>query len=168
MRKDAIAAKDPDNLSKVQVYKDRIASNKLHDLYVSGVYQSIADEIFALDDDSIYAQKVGTLLDPISEKLNDKTKAVFKEAALTHDSKAYSFLKEATQLSDFVARYALHQHNLEKNGDSVENREASMFFSISSSKMEWQLKMKTILIILVWPQSLKYAKFLDLTIHNFI
>ena len=39
-----------------------------------------------------------------------------KHLYMGHDTPIYKFMRDGTQVSDFIARYTLHQHNINNNG----------------------------------------------------
>lgn len=102
--------------------EDSIERNPVRDLIKSGIYQSIIEDVELVNDQYSYKTKIEEWVSPLTDKVPTSVKKIASYAALTQDTKAYKFLRRSTQLSDFAARYALHQTNLE-NGMS---REASL------------------------------------------
>ena len=64
------------------------------------------------------AEPVETMAKPVTDRTPKLVKDVAKQVFLTHETKAYKFLRDAAQLSDFVARYTLHEHNTKVKGMS--------------------------------------------------
>ena len=108
---------------------ERMARNPVAELINAGVYQSIMEDVEAFNLPETYATPLEKLVSPVTGKLGSKINPKVKQAGeiflLKHDTQAYQILRDVTQLSDFTARYVLHQHNLNvkkmSREDSVHN-----------------------------------------------
>lgn len=103
---------------RVARLRDTLANSPVKDLIDAGVYQSIVEDVALLDDSFSYKGRVERFLSdrlPGNVRVPDKLKEVGKTAIIAQDTPLYRALRNVTQMSDFVARFVLHQHNL-KNG----------------------------------------------------
>ncbi len=93
---------------------EQLATSPVRELNEAGVYQTIVEDVEQEDDQFSYASKIENWVEPVVSKVPDSIKTVGKHLFMAHDTPVYKFLRDATQLSDFVARYTLHEHNLKK------------------------------------------------------
>lgn len=104
--------------------RDRIDRNPVKALIDAGLMPTIVEDVAA--DDDIYSYK--TLLERKAERFTSRVpesiKTVGRNVFMTHDTKAYQFLSKTTQLSDFVARYALYQHLITRAENPLSHEEA--------------------------------------------
>jgi hypothetical protein len=102
--------KDAQMRDQVVELRDRIDRNPVKKLIDAGLMPTIVEDVAA--DEDIYSYK--TLLqrktEGITNRVPEGLKTVGRNVFMTRDTKAYQFLSKTTQLSDFVARYALYQH----------------------------------------------------------
>ena len=105
---------------KIAQLKNKIANNPVKELMDAGVYQSIVEDIGSLDKTFKKAGKIDKIVDKISDtnKFGEVAVKAGKQVFLAHETTAYKALRNAAQLSDFVARYTLHQYNLSKGMSS--------------------------------------------------
>ena len=90
--------------------KDAIARNPVRELIEAGLMPTIVEDVSA--DEDLYAYKTEFVrkTEKYTNKLNKGVKAAGKQLYMAHDTQMYKGLSQLTQLSDFVARYALYQH----------------------------------------------------------
>lgn len=113
-------------------YRTELSLNPVAELMDAGVHQTIVEDINSTDDSDAnmgraekalknnFIIKAFTDAADSDNKIAKGIKIVGSELLMTHNSAAYKFLKDGTQLSDFAARYVLHEHN-KRNGMSVVN-----------------------------------------------
>ena len=101
--------------AEVAQLKDNIKNNPVKELVDEGIFQSITEDVNV--DESIYGQKEQLLrkAQPIIDKIPGLGIDSYKQVYMTHDTAAYKLLLRGTQYSDFIARYALYQHNINTN-----------------------------------------------------
>jgi hypothetical protein len=99
------------NKNKVRRLKHKLATSPVRDLMEAGVFQSINEDIYTLEDDTVFKSKLDHIIEPYADKIPLKDSRIIKEATMQHGSTTYTALKDLTQFSDFMARYALHKHN---------------------------------------------------------
>jgi len=98
---------------KISDAQTRMASNPVRELNEAGVYQTIVEDVDLEDDQFSYKSKIDQWAAPYTDRVPKVVKTVSKNLFMTHDTAVYKFLRDSTQLSDFVARYTLHKHNIE-------------------------------------------------------
>lgn len=107
--------------------QDIIDNSPIKDLFDAGVHQSIIEDIDDTVNAHSYQSQLGKIIGntKIGTGLANKTpqflKSIGKNLVMTHDTGIYEFMKKTTQLSDFVARFVLHEHNKKKGMDSRES-----------------------------------------------
>lgn len=101
--------------------QDSISRNPALDLITSGVYQTIVEDVSLEEETFSYKGSLERKFEPITEKVPQVIKDAGNFFFMTHDTRMYRGLRNATQKSDFVARYALHRHNLENGMNQQES-----------------------------------------------
>lgn len=95
--------------------KQRMSINPVRFLVEEGVYQTITEDIADADGDYSLQSRVEEWAAPVTNKIPNLVKDVGDILFMTHNTRMYKFLRNATQVSDFAARYVMHEHNM-KNG----------------------------------------------------
>ena len=112
--------------SKISRLKAEITANPVTPLIDAGIFQTIMEDIDSEEDQYTYKgiiqDKVKDITDMIPQPIID----VAKQVVMSHDTKTYIALKNTTQFSDFVARYALHKHNISKSNPERMTEEESL------------------------------------------
>lgn len=98
--------------------EDAIARNPVTPLIEAGSYQSIIEDTEDTETPFTSSNPLAIFQSRVGSHINETVKSIGKQAAISPDTAAYKSLRRATQLSDFAARYTLHEHNL-KQGMSV-------------------------------------------------
>jgi hypothetical protein len=104
--------------AKINSLKDHMAINPVAPLIDSAVFNTIVEDVDLDDSQYTYKGMVQEKLSPLVSRVPAPLRKLASIAYMTHDTKLYKFMREGTQLSDFVARAALHKHNTEKKGMS--------------------------------------------------
>ena len=109
---------------RIAVLKDAMIRNPVHQLMEEGLMPTIVEDV--ANNEDIYSHKAA-----LATKVADVTKrvpsALIKAARfvyMAHDTTLYKTLSEITQLSDFVARYTLYQHEINKKKNPLSHEEA--------------------------------------------
>ena len=105
--------------AKINSLKDHMAHNPIAFLMDSGVSQTIIEDVDTDENQYTYKGMLEEKLAPLVSRVPKPLKTLASIAYMTHDTKLYKFMREATQLSDLVARATLHKHNTEKKGMSA-------------------------------------------------
>lgn len=102
------------NLAEVQQeiirLKDAIARNPVTPLVDAGLSPTIVEDVGLNDDIFSYKSRLARKFEKWTENVPQGLVAAGKVAYMAHDTKVYRSLSHITQLSDFVARYAMYQH----------------------------------------------------------
>ena len=98
---------------KINQSNELMAISPVRTLNEAGLYQTIVEEIDIEQNTGKYAGVVADKLKPVTKQLG-KLKGPVSEFFVDKSSATGNFLKIATQQSDFIARYAMHQHNMKK------------------------------------------------------
>jgi hypothetical protein len=100
--------------------KTELARNPIAKLADEGMFKAIVEDINLVDDQFSKASKLEDFVRPATDLVPEIVKDAANQVFLGHDTKAYKFLRDTAQLSDFVARYTLHTHNMkQKNKDGT-------------------------------------------------
>ena len=120
-----------------------INTNPIKDLVDEGIFQSIIEDI-APEGEFSHKRKILDKIGPVVDKhIPDTVTEVFKQIAMTQDTFIYKKLLQATQYSDFIARYALYQHltinkNIPKEKAIVEIVDTFINYDIPTSpELQW-------------------------------
>ena len=98
---------------KIIQSNEKMAISPVRELNEAGLYQTIVEEIDIEQKSGKYATIVSDYLKPGADKLGP-LKAPVDEFFVNKTSATGNFFKIATQQSDFVARFAMHQHNMKR------------------------------------------------------
>lgn len=104
--------------------EDSIARNPVRELIDAGLMPSIVEDVALADDKYSYRSKFVRDVDAQMEKLPKGAQTALKQVYMAHDTKLYQGLSRVTQLSDFVARYALYQHLTTRQKNPLSKAEA--------------------------------------------
>lgn len=111
--------------ASLDIVRTEISKNAVRELSEAGVHQTIVEDVSLEDNDNRLRNTVEKQLEPMKKFIPKFMQSAAKNVFLTQDTQAYKALRDITQMSDFVGRYALHQHNtkIEKMNfdDSVED-----------------------------------------------
>jgi len=102
---------------RVAELKNELAESPVRELIEAGVFQTIIEDVDNSQEQFTYKSQAREFIGEhtpdflsLDGKKGSIVKTVAKNVFMTHDSKAYKVMNQAAQLSDFVARYTLHQH----------------------------------------------------------
>lgn len=90
--------------------EDSIARNPARELIEAGLLPTIVEDVSLSEDPYSYKSKLQGATKKYTDKIPNGIKTVARYGFMTHDTPMYKILSQGTQLSDFVARYALYQH----------------------------------------------------------
>lgn len=116
--------KDAEIERDIVILQDAINSNPVHKLMEEGLMPTIVEDVSADEDIYSYKSKFSEKVDKYMGKLPASMRTGLRFMYMTHDSFLYRKLSEATQLSDFVARYTLYQHEISKKRDPLTHENA--------------------------------------------
>ena len=90
--------------------KDALARNPVKELIDAGLMPTIVEDLSGQDDVYSYKSALTKKVEKATSKLNPNIVNIGKAIYMTRDGQMYNTLSKITQMSDFVARYALYQH----------------------------------------------------------
>lgn len=97
---------------KIAQLQNKISNSPVKELMDAGVYSAIVEDIGAVDKKFTKAGNLDKALEPIkANKVGGKVVKAAELVMLGHETKAYEILRNTAQLSDFVARFTLHEFN---------------------------------------------------------
>ena len=113
----------PENVRKLIIVEDKLERNPLKDFLQEGMLSSIVEDIEmsnnTLQYRSDFQEKVHTSLDKLPQGLRN----IIEMIMVSPGTKPHQFLASMTQLSDFVAKYALYKAEMRagaKHEDAVQ------------------------------------------------
>jgi hypothetical protein len=111
--------------------KDALEHNPVKELIDAGLMPSIVEDVSPDDDMYSYKSRLVHYVDDHSSKLNKHVLSAAKTVYMAKDTQMYKALRHATQLSDFVARYALYAHKMSRKDNPMSKDEALQLASDS-------------------------------------
>jgi hypothetical protein len=113
--------------NRIQELKDSILRNPVTTLIDAGMFQPIVEDVNLLNDSDNYTSRLEDWLstNKVTSTVLNNTPDIIKDAGkhlvMAHDTAPYKFMRDMTQVSDFIARYTLHKHNEKKGMDSKDS-----------------------------------------------
>lgn len=116
------SAADLDNeIAKLQ---DSLARNPVRTEIEAGMMPSIVEDVEQESNPYSYQGRLGRWAEPKVQKIPQGIRTAARWMYMAHDTPAYQFLSQQTQLSDFVARHALYEHATTRKNNPLGQREA--------------------------------------------
>lgn len=106
---------------RIKILEDSIARNPVKPLIDAGLMPTIVEDVDADDDIYSYKSRFVRGTEEFTNSLNKEVVNVGKEVLMTEDSTIYKGMSYATQVSDFLARYTLYQHQISKKDPMTHN-----------------------------------------------
>lgn len=106
---------------RMALLNNALINNPMHQLVQDGAYQSIVEGADNAREDYKFPNTIERFVSPIAGYLPEELRKTSRALYLSHDTELYQGLKSYTQISDFIARYALHQHNTKHRKMSYED-----------------------------------------------
>ena len=120
--------------------QDAIDRSPVKELMDAGLMPTIVEDVAADDDQYSYKS---ALTRKVEAMLPAKAGLVMKGARqvyMAHDTSLYQFLAQTTQLSDFVARYTLYQHQTTRKKEPLSKQAA--IFEASEAFINYDMPMQ--------------------------
>jgi hypothetical protein len=114
---------------RVGQLKDSMARNPVRELIDAGLMPTIVEDTSNEQDEYSFKGRLQRRIDGVVDKLNPHVVQAGKLLVMAHDTPIYKALSYATQVSDFVARYALYQHVIERAKDPLDAQTAVQLVS---------------------------------------
>lgn len=118
------AAKQRELKSKILRLKDDMAKSPVAPLVQVGLFQTIVEDIDTTEDPYSHKSQLFKKLDGMTSNVPQGVKDALNVATLGHDTSAYKFLNQATQISDFAARYAQYVHYTTRTKNPMSHEQA--------------------------------------------
>jgi Schitoviridae virion RNA polymerase len=99
--------------------EDALERNPVKELIDAGLYQTLVEDIDTEDESHSYKSRLARKTDEATQWLPQGAKTAVKTLFMTHDTALYKFMNQATHLSDFVARYTLHEHMISRRDNPM-------------------------------------------------
>lgn len=111
--------------------QDALANNPVKELIDAGLMPSIVEDVSPDNDLYSYKSRLTHYVEGHTNNLNKHVLGAAKLVYMAKDTKMYQALHHATQLSDFVARYALYAHVTTRRDAPMSKEEAIQLASDS-------------------------------------
>lgn len=111
--------------------KDAIARNPVKELIDAGLMPSIVEDVSPDDDMYSYKSRLVNFTGEHTQWVNKHVAGAARVVYMAKDTKMYKALHHATQLSDFVARYALYAHVTTRQDNPMSKEDAAQLASDS-------------------------------------
>ena len=113
-----------DNVQLQARLKDSIARNPLKQFLDAGMLNTIVEDVSLDVEDYNYKSKLAQQLDDQLDKLNPTVRKIGANLVAAPSTELYQVLANATQLSDFTAKYTLYKHLTSKAKDKLSHEDA--------------------------------------------
>jgi len=110
--------------STIARLEHRLSNNPVAELIEAGVFQTIIEDVDQHDDQFSFKSRLGEFSESYTNKVPESIRNSFKFMVLSHDTGAYKFLNQTTQMSDFVARYTKYKYLTQHPTKAVSKAEA--------------------------------------------
>lgn len=109
---------------RIAVLEDDIAANPVRELVEAGAMSTIVEDIDGQIDPFSYKSKLTASLDARTQWIPQVVKTGAGVVTMSRNTKVYKVLNHSTQVSDFVARYAMYTHVTQRKRDPMSKRDA--------------------------------------------
>lgn len=120
----AIGRGTPEMQQRLVKLEDAIRRNPVRELIEAGLLPTIVEDFEDESNDYGYKTKLARWVDAKSAGVPQSVKTAAKWVYMAHDTPLYKFMNQATQLGDFVSKYALYQHLTTRKRNPMPRAEA--------------------------------------------
>lgn len=131
--------KDAEIKREIAKLKDRVARNPVTPLIEGGLMPTIVEDVAENDDPFSYKTALAKRVDGYTSKLNPMVRKVGEQIYMAPKTKMHKGLSYVTQMSDFMARYTMYQHETGKAKNPLSHQDAIR--SASESFVNYDLPM---------------------------
>lgn len=124
MRTGLVQGSRAEILREMQELEDALANNPVKPLIDAGLMPTIVEDVVTDEDRYSYRTKAKQYLASKTEWVNPKITKAAKFVYMDKDTQLYQAMYYATQLSDFMARYALYKHYTTRKHNVMSHEEA--------------------------------------------
>jgi len=104
--------------------QDSLARNPVRDFIAAGMLSSIVEDVSLEEDPYSYKSKYAQRLDEMTGGIPDGVKTGLSYAFVSPKTPLYQLLADATQFSDFTAKYVLYKNSMTKAKKKLSHDEA--------------------------------------------
>lgn len=105
-----IASGEKGLLQKRNVILKELAASPVHKYIMAGVKSTIVDDVSLEKSNDKYLTRIETEIDKVRSKLPTSVQTGLDWLLMSQDTPIYQLMADATQFSDFAAKYALAEH----------------------------------------------------------
>lgn len=105
-----IASGEKGLLQKRNVILKELAASPVHKYIMAGVKSTIVDDVSLEKSNDKYLTRIETEIDSVRNKLPTSVQTGLDWLLMSQDTPIYQLMADATQFSDFAAKYALAEH----------------------------------------------------------
>lgn len=109
---------------RILLLENDLARNPVRELIEAGLMPTIVEDVSTDDDPHSYKTALAEWVSEKTAWAPEGLKGVTRSVYMARDTKLYQGLSRVTQLSDFVARYTLYQHLVNRKVEPMESAEA--------------------------------------------
>ena len=114
---------------RIRELQQAMKSNPMKELIDEGMFQTLVEDISAEEDPYSYKSKLVSAIDKRTgadskRRVVQGARTVGKTLLMTHDTPIYKVLNQATILSDFTSRFALHEHQTKRKINRIGREES--------------------------------------------
>ena len=118
------AAEQTKTRARIAELENSLANNPVKELVDAGLFQTIVEDIDTADDPFSYKSKMFKKAEKYTANIPQGIKTATNTLLMSHDTAAYKFLNQSTQVSDFAARYAQFKYYTERGNKPLSKEEA--------------------------------------------
>lgn len=104
--------------------QDAVNRNPIKELIDAGLMPTIVDDVAIQDDPYSYKSYLNEWVGSKTQNIPEGIKTIGRTLYMTKDTGMYQSLSRITQLSDFVARYTLYQHMVQRSNNPLSKEQA--------------------------------------------
>ncbi|MFI3120009.1 MAG: hypothetical protein QX203_08515 [Methylococcaceae bacterium] len=116
--------KDADIAHRILMLENDIARSPINKLIEGGLMPTIQEDLDPEDDQYSYKSALSRKVQDVTDGINPHIMSIAKYVYMAHDTPLYQGLRKATQLSDFMARYVMYQHLVNRKENPLDHKEA--------------------------------------------
>jgi hypothetical protein len=120
----ATQGRDTEIKRRIAILENALERNPATKLINEGLMPTIVEDL--ADDEDVYSYKhlLARKVDTLASKVNPSVIKAARTLYMAHDTPLYRGLSHVTQMSDFLARYVLYQHQTTRKKDPLTHKEA--------------------------------------------
>lgn len=109
---------------RIRILEDSLARNPTTKLIDEGLMPTIVEDLAADEDVYSYKSALSRKVAGVTSQINPTVVKAARTVYMAHDTPLYRGLSHVTQMSDFLARYVLYQHQTTREKKPLSHKEA--------------------------------------------